>query len=188
MKKLTNEIFDLLSEPETFSSSCELLDSFEEFKMKLLDNLGEAILTELKKRMTNTTWNAFSTGPFSEMELVGLYSINDVNKSMCYFIHLSKKDLYYGVRFERDVCPQEKIPLIFSKAKELKSKHGWKLANEKDSWWTIYYPFESVKLKSNSDYASLLPHDLQLNTASLVDTFLNDFNQDVKDFIESSIF
>ncbi len=183
--KTNSELFDLLTNPEMFDSTVELLDAFKVFKEDIFENFWKKLFETLRDSESLSDWKIKSniddlTIDFSKME----DKDSVIYFQIYYKVTPKNYEFVYGVAIEDEFNRISNVKEIYEDAKKFKI-NGWKNANS--PYMPIYYNLESIDFHTNSTIKKILPNYVDDTVKEIADTILEDFNSEVQSFIITNL-
>lgn len=190
MKKMNQEIFELLSDPQAYDTTLELIDSFEMFKSKLILNFISAVADKLKEKVKSNEWEvSLNTENFDkkhEFEITIKY-INDIDKGLAFTIINDFGSISYGIYYDSESKCVKNPETLFKDTEFIREKDNeWKFI-DKTFKWPLFYSEKGVNLRDNHSLKDLLPLNLDTTVSEYIEAVTFSFNSDVQNFIKSHI-
>lgn len=187
LMSINKELFDFLSNPETFGKTIELLNSFEELKNELIFKFWQSVKKELQEKLSNDDWIIESDeSPNESYYQIFIKYKSDLECTLPFAIQREGSSIVYGVFLNHESSIKIDTDKLFSQV-DIFKEDGWKINKDDSSWWPIYYLVKDFSLKSNNDFRKLLPANLADCTSNLVNQIIDDFTDSVKTLIISNL-
>lgn len=180
MKKLNEEIFNLLAEPKMFDATIELMSSFEEFKDELFSQFWRKLYENIVRKVKDNDWIVINDGSdLSDASTISIHYSKDKKTILTYQLYCSLSEFSYGIGFDDGLVDFE---LLYKGTENFKD-YGWNLGNPKFRTMPIWYKIKEMNLRDNLTYKKLLSSNVEITIEDIAETFLDDFTADIKKYI-----
>lgn len=185
MLNMNDDLFDYLTEANNFNALCELHKTTHNLKLLLLNNLGIKIVEELNKVINHKVWSIDVVNNFENLNAeINLYNTKDNRKRFCYSILNEYSSITLCVWIDRTKFSKKEIMELFQKARDMKDEYIWKIGNEKDSSWLLYYYIENSNFNELTTFVNILPANVEyFVTNSITTDVVEDLKSSVKQLL-----